>query len=174
MEFQVLDGAGREVAHDGVAFGALHMRGPWVAAGYFGLPETQANARPNWFETGDVVTMDRDGFVQIVDRTKDVMKFGGKWISSIDLENVALSHPAMHEAAVVAGPDARWAERPLLVVVIRPGYNLTREDLLAHFARRVGFSSASKLSSAIWQAEPCSAYAAWRWNESARSTATSA
>ncbi len=137
MEFQVLDGNGNEVAHDGVAFGAMHVRGPWVAAGYLGLPGPPAHARPGWFETGDVVTMDRDGFVQVVDRTKDVIKSGGEWISSIDLENIALSHPAVREAAVVARPDPRWAERPLLVVVLRSGFVVTREDLLEHFAGRV-------------------------------------
>ena len=137
VEVRILDGAGQEVAHDAVAFGAMHVRGPWVAAGYFGSADTTAHASPGWFETGDVATMDQDGFVQIVDRSKDVIKSGGEWISSIDLENVALSHPAVREAAVVARPDPRWAERPLLVVVLRPGAAATREELLAHYAGRV-------------------------------------
>ncbi len=137
MEFQVLDGNGTEVQRDGAAFGAMSVRGPWVAASYFGSPDTAAHARPGWFETGDVVTMDADGFVQIVDRTKDVIKSGGEWISSIDLENVALSHPAVREAAVVARPDPRWAERPLLVVVLRPGAAVTQGEILDHFVGRV-------------------------------------
>ena len=137
MEFRVLDADGNEVAHDGMAFGALHVRGPWVAAGYFGIAPSAAHALPGWFETGDVVTMDEDGYVQIVDRTKDVIKSGGEWISSIDLENIALSHPAVREAAVVARPDARWGERPLLVVVLREGAATGEQDLLAHYAGKV-------------------------------------
>jgi len=137
MEFRVLDADGNEIAHDGTAFGSLHVRGPWVAAGYFGTASSPAHAIPGWFETGDVVTMDADGFVQIVDRTKDVIKSGGEWISSIDLENIALSHPAVREAAVVARPDARWGERPLLVVVLREGAAPREQDLLAHYAGKV-------------------------------------
>ena len=137
MEFRVLDADGNEVAHDGKAFGALHVRGLWVAAGYFGLAPSAAHTLPGWFETGDVVTMDADGYVQIVDRTKDVIKSGGEWISSIDLENIALSHPAVREAAVVARPDERWGERPLLVVVLREGAAPSEQDLLAHYAGKV-------------------------------------
>ncbi len=83
------------------------------------------------------MTMDPDGFVQIVDRTKDVIKSGGEWISSIELENIALSHPAVQEAAVVARPDPRWGERPLLVAALRAGADVSRQDLLAHYAGRV-------------------------------------
>jgi acyl-CoA synthetase (AMP-forming)/AMP-acid ligase II len=115
----------------------MQVRGPWVAASYFGTGNSPAHAMPGWFETGDVVTMDAEGFVQIVDRTKDVIKSGGEWISSIDLENIALAHADVREAAVVARPDARWGERPLLVVVRRKDAEASREDLLAHFQGKV-------------------------------------
>ncbi len=138
VELRVVDGAGADVPRDGHSFGRLLVRGPWVAAGYFGVADSPAHeAVPGWFETGDVVTMDADGYVQIVDRTKDVIKSGGEWISSIDLENIAVGHPAVQEAAAVAVPDAKWGERPLLVVVLKEGASLTREELLAVFTGKV-------------------------------------
>jgi len=142
MEFRVVDADGNAVPQDGVAFGTMLVRGPWVAAGYYGTEQGVTNSAAGWFETGDVVTMDKRGYVQIVDRSKDVIKSGGEWISSIDLENIALSHPAVQEAAVVARPDDRWTERPLLVVVCRPDStpsepDLLTHDLLAHYAGKV-------------------------------------
>ena len=137
MEFEILDDERRRVPRDGAAFGAMHVRGPWVAGSYYGLPHSSAHARAGWFETGDVATIDADGFVKIVDRTKDVVRSGGEWISSIALENAAISHPAVLKAAVVACPDARWGERPLLVVVLRPGAAATEAELLAHLAGQV-------------------------------------
>lgn len=130
MEFRVDGSDGKPVARDGKAFGAMLVRGPWVAAGYYNTPESPAHAVEGWFDTGDVVTMDEDGFVQIVDRIKDVVKSGGEWISSIELENIAQAHPAIKEAAVVGKPDARWGERPILVVVLKPGQTFTRHDML--------------------------------------------
>lgn len=135
--FRILDDAGRDVPRDGRSFGRLMTRGPWVASAYHGLEESPAHAEAGWFETGDVATMDADGYVSIVDRTKDVIKSGGEWISSIALENIAVAHPAVQEAAVVARPDARWGERPLLVVVLRPGASLDAEAVRAHFEGRV-------------------------------------
>ncbi|HYD65566.1 3-(methylthio)propionyl-CoA ligase [Azospirillum sp.] len=137
MEFRVVDADGNDVPRDGVAFGRMLVRGSWVCAGYYGLEDSAAHAVPGWFETGDVVTMDTDGFVQIVDRTKDVIKSGGEWISSIELENVAVGHPAVREAAVVARPDPRWGERPLLVVVPKEGAAVGRDELLAFFEGKV-------------------------------------
>ena len=134
VEVRVVDDAGVEVAHDGVAFGRMQVRGPWVTSRYFEAP---GGAVDGWFETGDIVTIDADGFVQIVDRNKDVIKSGGEWISSVDLENIAISHPAVQEAAVVARPDQRWAERPLLVVVPRPGAALTEAEMLAFYEGKV-------------------------------------
>ena len=137
MQYRIVDADDNEIAHDGVAFGSLLVRGPWVAASYSGSSESVAHRPDGWFETGDVVTMDADGYVQVVDRTKDVIKSGGEWISSIELENIAVSHPAVREAAVVAKPDARWGERPLLVVIRRPGADLGEPDLLAHYEGKV-------------------------------------
>lgn len=138
VQFRVVDGSGADVARDGTSFGRLLVRGPTVCSGYFGVVDSPAHQTvPGWFETGDVVTMDADGYVQIVDRTKDVIKSGGEWISSIDLENIAVGHPAVQEAAAVAVPDEKWGERPVLVVVRKPGADLTREELLAVFEGKV-------------------------------------
>lgn len=137
MEFLVEGADGKPVARDGKAFGAMMVRGPWVAAGYYNMAESAAHDKPGWFNTGDVVTMDADGFVQIVDRTKDVVKSGGEWISSIELENIAQAHPAIKEAAVVAKPDPRWSERPVLVVVLKPGHNFTRHDMVDLYSGKI-------------------------------------
>jgi fatty-acyl-CoA synthase len=138
IELRVVDAAGADVPRDGTSFGRLLVRGPWVCGGYFGVEASPAHETvPGWFETGDVVTMDADGYVQIVDRTKDVIKSGGEWISSIDLENIAVGHPAVAEAAAIAVPDEKWGERPLLVVVVKEGASLTREEVLAVFEGKV-------------------------------------
>ncbi|MFT3789948.1 MAG: 3-(methylthio)propionyl-CoA ligase [Rudaea sp.] len=136
VELRIDDAEGKPVARDGEAFGALLVRGPWIADGYYNAPESPAHAG-GWFETGDVVTMDEDGFVRIVDRTKDVVKSGGEWISSIELENIAQAHPAIREAAVVAVADARWGERPVLVAVLKPGQAFGRQDMLDLYAGKV-------------------------------------
>ncbi|MET3354062.1 UNVERIFIED_ORG: fatty-acyl-CoA synthase [Xanthobacter viscosus] len=138
MEFRVAGSGGDEVAHDGRSFGSMLVRGPWVAQAYFNTPTSAAHAdNPGWFDTGDVVTMDQEGFIQIVDRTKDVVKSGGEWISSIDLENIAQAHPAIQEAAIVARPDARWGERPVLVAVLKPGATFSRADMRAHYEGKI-------------------------------------
>ncbi|MFG1293591.1 long-chain-fatty-acid--CoA ligase [Xanthobacter versatilis] len=138
MEFRVAGSGGSEVAHDGRSFGSMLVRGPWVAQAYFNTPTSAAHADyPGWFDTGDVVTMDQEGFIQIVDRTKDVVKSGGEWISSIDLENIAQAHPAIQEAAIVARPDARWGERPVLVAVLKPGATFSRADMRAHYEGKI-------------------------------------
>lgn len=134
MEFRIAGAEGREMPHDGRSFGSMLVRGPWVARGYFNTPTGPAHAdNPGWFDTGDVVTMDAEGFIQIVDRTKDVVKSGGEWISSIELENIAQAHPAIKEAAIVARPDQRWGERPVLVVVLKPGASFSRADMRGHY-----------------------------------------
>jgi fatty-acyl-CoA synthase len=137
IEFRIDGEDNTHVARDGKAFGAMLVRGPWVAAGYFNTGTTPAHAVEGWFNTGDVVTMDEDGFVQIVDRTKDVVKSGGEWISSIELENIAQAHPAIKEAAVVAKPDDRWGERPMLVIVLKPGSNFCRHDMIEHYTGKI-------------------------------------
>jgi fatty-acyl-CoA synthase len=137
MEFRVKDPAGKEAPRDGVTFGNLSVRGPWVASAYFGAEEDPVFADQGWLETGDVVTMDGDGFIQVVDRTKDLVKSGGEWISSIELENIACGHPAIREAAVVSYPDERWGERPVLVAVLRNGASLTQEEMVTFYKGKV-------------------------------------
>lgn len=137
VEFRIADENEIPVARDAKAFGSMRVCGPWIAAGYYNAPESPAHASEGWFNTGDVATMDEDGFVQIVDRAKDVVKSGGEWISSIELENIAQAHPAIREAAVVARPDARWGERPVLVVVLKPGQRFTQGDMVELYKGRI-------------------------------------
>jgi len=136
VEMKIVDDAGEELPRDGKAFGDLLVRGPWICSQYF-RGEGGDPLRDSWFPTGDVATLDADGFMQITDRSKDVIKSGGEWISSIDLENAAMAHPAVAEAAVVGVRHPKWDERPLLVVVRKPGAQLTREEILAFFEGRV-------------------------------------
>ncbi|MEM5371118.1 3-(methylthio)propionyl-CoA ligase [Paraburkholderia azotifigens] len=131
VDMKIVGDDGRELPWDGVAFGDLHVRGPWVIDRYF-----RGDASPlvdGWFPTGDVATIDKDGFLNITDRSKDVIKSGGEWISSIDVENIAVAHPAVAEAACIACAHPKWTERPLLVVVRRPDADVTREELLAFY-----------------------------------------
>ncbi len=121
-----------EIPWDGKAFGELQIRGPWVAASYFRMPEAQVQwTDDGWFRTGDVVTIDPEGYMKIVDRTKDLIKSGGEWISSLDLENALMAHPAVKEAAVIAMANDKWGERPLAVVVARDGASVTADELRA-------------------------------------------
>ena len=136
VDMRIVDAAGKELPHDGVAFGELQVRGPWILREYFkgdgGDPLVDG-----WFPTGDVATIDPDGYMQITDRAKDVIKSGGEWISSIELENIAMGHPAVQEAAVVGVKHPKWNERPLLVVVKKPGTDVAREALLAFYEGKV-------------------------------------
>jgi len=135
VDWKIVDGEGRELPWDGKAFGDLHVRGPWVVERYFKANSTALT--DGWFATGDVATIDPDGYLRITDRSKDVVKSGGEWISSIALENLAMAHPAVQEAAVVACKHPKWDERPLLIVVRKPGANLDREELLAFYDGKV-------------------------------------
>jgi len=139
VELKIVDADGNELPHDGKAFGNLLVRGPFVTAGYFNDPEASKAAfdKEGWFRTGDVVTIDADGWVRIVDRTKDLIKSGGEWISSIDLENAAVGHPDVMEAAAIAVPHPKWQERPVLVVVLKPGAALTRDEMLRYLGDKV-------------------------------------
>ncbi|WP_052192318.1 long-chain-fatty-acid--CoA ligase [Sphingomonas sp. Ant H11] len=137
MEFCIKGADGEPIARDGKSFGSMLVRGPWVAAGYYNSPISPAHAAEGWFDTGDVVTMDADGFIQIVDRTKDVVKSGGEWISSIELENIAQAHPAIKEAAVVGKPDERWGERPVLIVQLKPEMNFSRQDMVELYTGKI-------------------------------------
>lgn len=137
VELKIVGEDGAALAHDGAAAGNLMVRGPWVASGYFKGEGGVALDAEGWFATGDVATIDSDGYIQITDRSKDVIKSGGEWISSIDLENVAVAHPAVQEAAVIGLPHPKWQERPLLVVVRKPDTDPAREDILDYLSSRV-------------------------------------
>jgi fatty-acyl-CoA synthase len=121
---------GQDVPWDDQTMGELEIRGPWVASSYYDTPE-QADrwTEDGWFKTGDIVTLHPSGFIHIQDRSKDVIKSGGEWISSVELENALMGHPAVAEAAVIGIPDEKWAERPMGVVVLRPGQTATPEEL---------------------------------------------
>ena len=138
VELKILDEAGGVQRHDSKSMGELLVRGPWIVSGYFDDAEasTAAVEKDGWFHTGDVATIDADGYMQITDRSKDVIKSGGEWISSIDLENAAVAHDDVAEAAVVAVPHPRWGERPLLIVVPRAGCHADRDGLIALLANR--------------------------------------
>ncbi|HJP05061.1 MAG: long-chain fatty acid--CoA ligase [Chromatiales bacterium] len=136
VEMKIVDDNGQELPWDGVSFGALKVRGPWVVSAYYKDDRPAVDA-DGWFDTGDVANITPEGFMQITDRTKDVIKSGGEWISSIELENTAVNHPKVAEAAVIGIAHPKWTERPLLVVVMRPGETISREDMLAWFDGKV-------------------------------------
>ena len=138
VEMKIVDENGRSLPHDGTSVGEVMVRGPWIISGYFEDDEASCAAvqADGWLHTGDVAAIDADGYMQIVDRSKDVIKSGGEWISSIDLENAALAHDDVAEAAVIAVPHPRWGERPLLIVAPRPGRLPDRNDLIALLAHQ--------------------------------------
>jgi len=139
VDLKIVDGDGRRLPHDGKAFGDLYVRGPCVIAGYFKDEAASRDAfdAEGWFKTGDVCTIDADGYVRITDRSKDVIKSGGEWISSIELENAAMGHPDVAEAAVIGVAHPKWDERPLLIIVLKPGRDLDKVSLLGFLAGRV-------------------------------------
>jgi len=129
VDMRVISDEG-EVPWNGTTLGEVQLRGPWVAASYFNLPEEKDKwTADGWFRTGDVGTVDEDGYLKIADRTKDLIKSGGEWISSVDLENALVAHPQVREAAVIAVPHPKWQERPLAVVVCHEGAQLDCEKL---------------------------------------------
>ncbi len=136
VDLKIVDPEGGELPWDGVSAGDLLVKGPWIIEHYF-KHEQEPLLIDGWFHTGDVATIDADGFVQITDRSKDVIKSGGEWISSIEIENIAMSHPAVAMAACIAVPHPKWTERPLLVVVKKPGAELARDTLLGFFEGKV-------------------------------------
>jgi len=136
VEMKIVDPDGRELPWDGQSSGDLLVQGPWIISSYF-KGEGGNTLVDGWFPTGDVATIDPDGFMQITDRSKDVIKSGGEWISSIDVENIAVAHPGVAMAACIGVRHPKWDERPLLVVVKKPGTELTREGLLAFFEGKV-------------------------------------
>ncbi len=136
VEARVVDDEGKVLPRDEVSTGEIEVRGPWVTGGYYRDPAS-AKFRDGWLRTGDVGRIDAKGYITISDRAKDVVKSGGEWISTLELEAAILSHPAVHEVAVIAAPDERWGERPLACVVRVPGQSVTAEELRAHLSVRV-------------------------------------
>jgi acyl-CoA synthetase (AMP-forming)/AMP-acid ligase II len=141
VDMKIVDESGNELPWDGKTYGDLLVRGPWIIASYFkgegGDPlRVDAEGR-GWFPTGDVATIDADGFMQITDRSKDVIKSGGEWISSIDVENIAMAHPAVAMAACIGMKHPKWDERPVVVVTKKPGAEVTREELLAFYEGKI-------------------------------------
>jgi fatty-acyl-CoA synthase len=137
VELRLVGDSGEEVAGDGEATGEIEVRGPWVAARYYNDDSSDEKFDAGWLRTGDIASLDADGFVQITDRSKDVIKSGGEWISSVELENEVMAHPDVVEAAVIAKPDERWAERPLCCVVLRAGASTDAPELVEHLRGRV-------------------------------------
>ena len=141
VDMKIVGDDGQDLPWDGKTFGDLLVRGPWVVKSYFrgegGDPLRLDNQGHEWFPTGDVATIDADGYMQITDRSKDVIKSGGEWISSIDLENLAIGHPAVAQAAVIGIAHPKWDERPLLIVVRKPGMDVSKEDLLAYYEGKI-------------------------------------
>ncbi len=134
VETRHVDDAGKALPWDGTTMGELEVRGPWVTSGYIGGEGAEKFTADGWFKTGDVVTIDAEGYVRITDRAKDVVKSGGEWISSVALENALMSHPSVLEAAVFAAKHPKWDERPIAAVVLKPDRTATREELVAHLA----------------------------------------
>ena len=137
-EIKIVDDDNNELPWDGVAYGALRVRGPWICSDYFKLEgKAGAHAEDGWFDTGDVATIDPNGYMAITDRTKDVIKSGGEWISSIEIENTAIGHPAVAEAAVIGVAHPKWTERPLLIVVKADGQDVSKKDMLSWFDGKI-------------------------------------
>jgi fatty-acyl-CoA synthase len=141
VDMKIVDGDGKELPWDGKAYGDLLVRGPWIIASYFkgegGDPLRYDEAGKGWFPTGDVATIDPAGFMQITDRSKDVIKSGGEWISSIDVENIAMAHPAVAMAACVGMKHPKWDERPIIVVMKKPGADISRDELLGFYDGKI-------------------------------------
>jgi len=136
VDMRIVGEDGRELPNDGKAFGDLQVRGPWVIRSYF-KGEGGDPLKQGWFPTGDVATLDPDGYMQITDRSKDVIKSGGEWISSIDLECIAMAHPAIAEAAVIGIKHPKWDERPIVVAVKKPGQEVSKEEVLKFYEGKI-------------------------------------
>jgi acyl-CoA synthetase (AMP-forming)/AMP-acid ligase II len=136
LEMRIVDGEGKEVPRDGSSMGRLLIRGPWIASTYYREEPTEDKFPGGWLDTGDIATIDPEGYMSIADRSKDLIKSGGEWISSVDLENAIMAIPGVAEAAVIAVFHPKWQERPLACVVTSPGVTLTREEIHAHLEQQ--------------------------------------
>ena len=139
VDMKIVNSEGLEQPWDGKTYGDLLVRGPWILERYYkgDSPLVMDEQGQGWFPTGDVATIDEDGFMQITDRTKDVIKSGGEWISSIDIENIAMGHPAVAMAACIGMPHPKWDERPIVVVALKPGVQVSREAILAFYEGKI-------------------------------------
>jgi fatty-acyl-CoA synthase len=136
VDVRICDDSGKEVAWDGKTPGELEVRGPWVVGEYFDDPRSPASFHDGWFKTGDIAAIDSEGYIMIQDRAKDVIKSGGEWVSSVELENAIMGHPAVLEAAVIGIHHPKWEERPVACVVCREDWKgkLTKQDVIDHLA----------------------------------------
>jgi fatty-acyl-CoA synthase len=137
VDIKLVDDDGNDLPRDGNTCGHLLVRGHWIAAGYYRGDGGSIVDAANWFDTGDIATIDADGYMQITDRAKDLIKSGGEWISSISLENAAVGHPSVAEAAVIAIAHPKWQERPLMIVVKKPGCEISKQQLLSYLSDKV-------------------------------------
>jgi len=144
VDIRIVDESGMEMAWDGVTMGELQVRGPWITSGYYNDPRGEERGiaesfMDGWFRTGDVATIDTEGYIQIMDRTKDLVKSGGEWISSVDLENAIMAHPKVAEAAVIAIAHPKWQERPIAAVALLPQFTgqVSKEEILEFLKDRV-------------------------------------
>ena len=136
VDMKIVDVEGKEQPWDGKSFGDLMVKGPWIISNYY-RGESESPLVDGWFPTGDVATIDADGYMQITDRSKDVIKSGGEWISSIDVENIAVAHPGIAMAACIGVKHPKWDERPIVLVAKKPGATVTREELLAFYEGKI-------------------------------------
>lgn len=137
VDLKIVDDAGQPLPWDGKAFGHLRVRGPWIASGYYRAEGGTVIDEEGYFSTGDIATIDPDGFLQLVDRAKDVIKSGGEWISSIDVENAAIGCPGIAEAAIIGVAHPTWGERPLLIAVRRPDAAVDKAAVLDYLSGRI-------------------------------------
>jgi fatty-acyl-CoA synthase len=137
VEMRLADDAGKTLPWDGEAVGEIQVRGNWIASAYYNDDTSASKFVDGWLRTGDVATVDADGYIRIVDRTKDLVKSGGEWISSVELEGLIMAHPDVAEAAVIAVAHPKWDERPLACVVVRQGATLTRANILDHLQGKI-------------------------------------
>jgi len=140
IEVMIVDENGNQLPWDEKSIGELLIRGAWVIEEYYESPENTKKSFINgWLRTGDIVTIDSEGYIEIVDRLKDIIKSGGEWISSVKIENEAMAHPAVLEAVAVAIPHPRWGERPLLIVKLKPGFHdkVSKEDIISFLNMRL-------------------------------------
>jgi acyl-CoA synthetase (AMP-forming)/AMP-acid ligase II len=137
VDIKIVDEDGRDLPHDGCSIGEVNVRGPWVCSGYYRSENPASHDAEGWFATGDVGGIDADGYLQITDRQKDLIKCAGEWISSVEIESLAMEHPAVMQAAAIGIPDEKWGERPVLIVVPQPGSNISESEILALYDGRV-------------------------------------